>query len=85
MKTESFRVELDRRVLPLVAKYKRDIPMRLRELAVVELFREGRLSSGKAAEILGMERVEFFSLLHVLRVPALDHDPDDLPRDVAMA
>ena len=85
MKTESFNVELDPRVVPLVARRKRDVPIRLRELAVVELFREGRLSSGKAAEILGMERVDFFSLLHALRAPFLDHDPDELGQDVSMA
>lgn len=85
MKTESFHVELDARLVPLVANRKQDVPTRLRELAVVELFREGRLSSGKAAEILGMERVEFFALLHALHVPFLDQDPDELRRDVAMA
>ena len=85
MKTEAFRVELDTRVVPLVAKHKRDVPTKLRELAVVELFREGRLSSGKAAELLGMSRVELFALLHHLHVPFLDHDPDQLPQDMAMA
>ena len=85
MKTEAFQVELDTRVVPLVAKRKRDVPTRLRELAVVELFREGRLSSGKAAEILGITRVEFLALLSHLRVPFFDQDPEDLQRDIAMA
>lgn len=31
----------------------------IKEAATLELYREGRISSGKAAEILGMERFEF--------------------------
>ena len=85
MKIETFAVALDARAIPLVAKRKRDVPAKLRELAVIELFREGRLSSGKAAELLGVERVEFFALLHQLGVPLIDHDPDELRRDMAMA
>lgn len=85
MKTETFHVELDARMVPLLATRRRDVPPKLRELAVVELFREGRLSSGKAAEILGMERLEFFALLHHLRVPLFDQDPEELRRDRAMA
>lgn len=85
MKVEAFQVELDAHVVPLLAKRKRDVPARLRELAVVELFREGRISSGKAAEILGMERLEFFTLLHALQVPSFDQDPEELKRDAATA
>ena len=85
MTIETFAVALDARVIPLVARRRRDVPAKLRELAVVELFREGRLSSGKSAELLGMERVEFFALLHQLGVPLIDHDPEALRRDMAMA
>ncbi len=85
MKVETFAVALDATVIPLVAKRRGDVPAKLRELAVVELFREGRLSSGKAAELLGMERVEFFALLHQLGVPFIDHDPGDLQRNSATA
>lgn len=85
MKTEAFQVDVDRRLIPLLARRKREVPIKLRELAVVELLREGRLSSGKAAELLGMNRVEFFALLHHLHIPFLDHDPDQLRRDMATA
>ena len=85
MKTEAFQVELDARVVPLVAPRKGEVSARLRELAVIELFREGRLSSGKAADVLGLERMEFFALLHHLHVPYFDHDPDELRQDAARA
>jgi predicted HTH domain antitoxin len=85
MKTTSFHVELDERVVPLFAARKRDVSARLRELAVVELFREGRLSSGKAAEILDIERIEFFALLRHLGVPFFGYDAEELRRDQAAA
>jgi len=85
MTMETFPVQLDTRVVPLIAKRKRDVPATLRELAVVELFREARVSSGKAAEVLGMERLEFLALLHRLRVPFFDQDPEELQHDVANA
>ena len=85
MKTETFEVKLDARVIPLVTKRRQDVAGKLRELAVIELFREGRLSSGKAADILGLERLEFFALLHQLGVPFFDQDPAELRQDVARA
>ena len=84
-KIERFHVTLDWRTIPLVAKRRQDVPSKLRELAVIELFREGRLSSGKAADILGMERMAFFTLLHHLGVPFFEQDAEELRRDVAMA
>ena len=50
----------------------------LRMLAAVKLYELGRLSSGRAAELAGMARVEFILSLGRYRVFPLDAELDDL-------
>ncbi len=42
------------------------------ELIVLELYRRGHLSSGKAAELLGMERIGFIRYASRLGLPYFD-------------
>ena len=50
----------------------------LRMLAAVKLFEMGRLSSGRAAELAGMPRVEFLLNLNRYKVFPLAAELDDL-------
>jgi predicted HTH domain antitoxin len=50
----------------------------LRMLAAVKLFEMGRLSSGRAAELAGLSRVEFLLNLGRYRVFPLSAELDDL-------
>ncbi|MDQ3011359.1 MAG: UPF0175 family protein [Acidobacteriota bacterium] len=50
----------------------------LRMLAAVKLFELGRLSSGRAAELAGMPRVEFLLSLSGYKVFPLQAELDDL-------
>ena len=52
----------------------------LRMLAAVKLYELGRLSSGRAAELAGMARVEFLLSLGRYRVFPLDAELDELER-----
>lgn len=56
----------------------------LKEAAVLELYREGRISSGKAAEVLGMERFEFIRYAGMKGIPFLRISPDDLEEEVKL-
>lgn len=56
---------------------------RLRELIAIELFREGRISSGKGAELLGISKVEFIHLLGRHGVHYFTESPEELVADVA--
>jgi predicted HTH domain antitoxin len=56
---QQISVSLDRKFLSFVAKKRKDIPAKLKELSILELYRRKEISSGKAAEILGMEGFEF--------------------------
>ncbi len=50
----------------------------LRMLAAVKLYEMGRLSSGRAAELAGMPRVEFLLNLHRYRVFPLATELEEL-------
>ncbi len=50
-----------------------------------KLYELKRISSGMAASILGMERVEFLLLLHQYQVPMIDIPEDELMGDVTNA
>jgi predicted HTH domain antitoxin len=56
--------------------------VRLSELAVIELFREGRLSTGRAARLLGLTSAAFVELLSRHGVPYLDDSEEELRQQV---
>jgi predicted HTH domain antitoxin len=57
----------------------------LRMLAAVKLFELGKLSSGRAAQLAGMSRVEFLSALGRYRVSPFALTAEELAADVANA
>ncbi len=78
MSTRSVVVEIPETVL-LAEKTDIDTFAReLRILAAVKLYEMGRLSSGRAAELAGMPRVEFLLNLHRYRVFPLEAELADL-------
>lgn len=54
-----------------------------RFLLALKLFELGRISSGQAAELSGLPRVEFLFLAGRQGVPVADVDPEDLEREFA--
>jgi predicted HTH domain antitoxin len=57
---------------------------RLRELIALELFREGRISSGKGAELLGISKLEFVQLLAQHGLLYFTESPEELTAEVAI-
>ena len=51
----------------------------------VKLFEMRRLSSGMAADLVGMDRVSFLLRLSDFGVPMIDLDADELAEDIANA
>jgi predicted HTH domain antitoxin len=51
----------------------------------IKLFEMKRLSSGMAATLIGMSRVEFLAELHRYGVPMIDLDQNELAQDVSNA
>ncbi len=56
----------------------------IKEAAVLEFYREGRLSSGKAAEILGMERFEFIRYAGRKGIPFIRISAEELDEEVRL-
>jgi predicted HTH domain antitoxin len=55
-----------------------EVQRRITEWLVLSLFTEERISSGKAARLLHLSRVEFLDLLRLRGVAYLDSSSDDL-------
>jgi predicted HTH domain antitoxin len=53
-----------------------------KECVVLELYRRGVLSSGKAAELLGMERLEFIRYSGRLGIPYFQLSADELRQEL---
>ena len=62
-----------------------EITIPLSESQAIALFREGRISSGRAARGLGISRVAFLELLHQRGVAYVDYDSGDLADEFAAA
>lgn len=52
-----------------------DIQRQVREWLVLSLFTDGHISSGKAAKLLNMTRIEFLALLRRRGVAYVDYSP----------
>ena len=57
----------------------------LRLAAAMKLYEIGRLTSGGAAELAGIARVEFLAKLHDYNIPAFRLTDDELREDVERA
>lgn len=75
-------VEIESSLGTLLASNERDVPAKAREYIVLELYREGKLSSGKAAELLDMERTAFVEYASSLGIPYAEETASELDSDL---
>lgn len=52
-------------------------------MAALKMFELGKISSGKAAELAGMSRVDFFSACARYRVSIFNYQPGELEKEIA--
>jgi predicted HTH domain antitoxin len=78
----SARVELDADIVALLEAQNRPVERAARELIVFELYRESRLSGGRAAEILQLSRAAFAQQAADRGIPYFQFDADELRREV---
>jgi len=62
---------------------KDEVQQRVNEWLVLSLFTAGRVSSGKAAKLLGISRVEFLDLLRVRGIAYIDCTQEELAEEFA--
>ena len=63
----------------------RAFQLRVQELMMFELIRAGRLSFGKAAELLGIGKIKLITDLGQLGLPYFDQTADEVWADAAAA
>jgi predicted HTH domain antitoxin len=78
-------IELPRDLLAALNIPEPELGRRAKEWVVLELFQEGEISAGKAAEILGIPKPRFLDLLDRRNLPYLDASSTELERDLASA
>jgi len=84
MNTLTVALDLPRDLLGALDVPQARLEVRLRELIALELFREGRISSGKGAELLGISKLEFIHLLTQHGLSYFTESPEELAAEVAM-
>ncbi len=78
---KAISIELPDEIIELFGE--NELEASLRKWAVLELVRAGKLSSGKAAEVLEMTRWEFMELMSDYDVPMADFPEEELERQLA--
>lgn len=59
-----------------------ELAAEIRLMAALKMFELGKISSGKAAELAGMSRVEFFDMCGRYRVPVFNYPPEELEAEL---
>jgi len=74
-------VEVPKDLARLLKTREKDLPKKVREILAAELYREGAVSIGKAAEIARLSKWEMFKILAMKKIP-LQYYPEDLEEDI---
>ena len=83
MNTVSVSISLPRDLLGALDVPNVRVERRLRELIAFELVREGRISTGKGAEMLGISKWAFIQLLAQRGIDYFTETPEELADQVA--
>jgi predicted HTH domain antitoxin len=75
-------IELDEELARALALVDQPVEQAARELMVLELYRRGAISSGKAAHLLGMPRLEFIQYSGRLGIPFFDMSEEEWAEEV---
>jgi len=78
MNTFTVEMEFPTDFLSILNVSKPELEHRLREMMFIELFREGRISSGKGADLLGISLWDFVQLLASHNTNYFSQTPEDL-------
>ncbi len=77
-------LELDEELVRILSELQQPIDKAAIELIVLELYRMGKISSGRGATILGMSRIDFIQHASDLGIPYLRVMPEDLDNEIQL-
>ena len=78
---KSISIELPDEIVELFGEA--ELEASLKQWTLLELVRTGKLSSGKASEILGMTRWEFMELMSSHDIPIANFSAEEIERQLA--
>lgn len=76
-------IDLDEDLADLLHQTNQNVELAASEMIVLELYRRGAISSGKAGELLGMPRLDFIRHASNLGIPAIDMTADEWENEKA--
>ena len=82
MKTEELTIKYPRGFEQAVHLSKEEMEQHIRLMAALKMFELGKVSSGKAAELAGMSRVEFIETCGRYRVSAFNYTAEELEKEI---
>mgnify|MGYP000704592643 CR=1 FL=1 len=78
---EEISVKVPRDLVRILKVRDEEVPKLVRLYLAIELYREGKVSLGKAAEIAGVSKWEMMEILASKNVP-IQYDVEDLKKDI---
>jgi len=78
----TINIPLDSSLAGVLQMFDRPLKDTAQELIVLELYRQGKISSGKAAELVGMPRVAFIQHASDLGIPFFDMTEEEWRAEV---
>jgi len=82
---EKLTLEIPEEVLISLKESPQEFSKSILILSAVKLYELGKLSSGRAAQLAGLTRVEFLQSLSRFNVPVFDLSSEELERDIQNA
>ena len=81
MHTHTLTIDIPESVLLATGQSREEFIREAKFLLAAKLFEMGRLSSGKAAQICGMHRVDFIFAVGKMGIPVVQLDEEELARE----
>jgi predicted HTH domain antitoxin len=82
MKTEELKIKYPSGFELAVHMTKEEMEQHIRLMAALKMFELGKVSSGKAAELAGISRVEFFEICGRYRVSIFNYPPEEAEKEI---
>jgi predicted HTH domain antitoxin len=79
---KSIQINLHDEILNILSQTGSPISDNIEEILVLELYREHKISAGKAAEILNLPLEKFINKSSDLGIPFIDYDFEDLKTEL---
>jgi predicted HTH domain antitoxin len=81
-KMNTVKLEIEEDLVSLLSQLNQPVQNVARELIVLEMYRRGMISSGKAAQLLNMARLEFIHHASKLGIPYFQMTEDEWNNEV---